>query len=247
VAASTGSALLVVRRLVKRFGGIVALDGVDLEVADGELLGLIGPNGSGKTTLVNCVSGVVAPTAGSITFDGADITRWPRTRRARAGLLRTFQNLRLFTELTVSENVEAGRFNGRSTAGPQAVDDLLRVLKLDGYARTRASDLPYGYQRRVEIGRALLGEPRLLLLDEPAAGLGDVEQEQLRDWLLEARERLGCAMLVIDHDMSFMLSICERIVAFHDGRIIFSGSPADAMVHPEVVAAYLGAGAPGDA
>jgi branched-chain amino acid transport system ATP-binding protein len=241
------SPLLAVRGLVKRFGGIVALAGVDLEVAGGELLGLIGPNGSGKTTLVNCVSGVLHPTDGNVFFDEQDITGWPRTRRARAGLVRTFQNLRLFTDLTVSENVEAGRFNGRSQAKPGAVRTVLRELGLERYERTRAADLPYGYQRRVELGRALLGEPRLLLLDEPAAGLSDVEQEELRDTLVESRTRFGCSMLVIDHDMSFMLSVCERIVAFHEGRSIFSGSPAQALVHPEVVEAYLGLGEVPDA
>jgi branched-chain amino acid transport system ATP-binding protein len=231
---------LAVRGLVKRFGGIVALAGVDLEVASGELLGLIGPNGSGKTTLVNCVSGVMRPTVGTVVFDGQDITRWSRPRRARAGLLRTFQNLRLFTDLTVGENVEAGRFTGRSQVNGESVRTLLHDLQLDLYARTRAADLSYGYQRRVEVGRALLGAPRLLLLDEPAAGLSETEQEVLRDWLLEARKRYGCSMIVIDHDMSFMLSVCDRIVAFHEGRSIFSGDPREAMVHPKVVEAYLG-------
>ena len=231
--------LLAVRGLAKHFGGVVALRGVDLEVASGELLGLIGPNGSGKTTLVNCVSGVLQPTAGAVEFDGQDITHWPRARRARAGLLRTFQNLRLFQDLTVAENLEAGRFNGRS--GP-AVETVLTDLRLAQHQRTRAADLSYGYQRRVEIGRALIGKPRLLLLDEPAAGLSDVEQEQLRDWLLEARTRLDCSMLVIDHDMSFMLSVCDRIVAFNEGRTIFSGPLSEAMAHPEVVEAYLGLG-----
>jgi branched-chain amino acid transport system ATP-binding protein len=232
--------LLAVRGLVKRFGGVTALDGVDIEVADGELVGLIGPNGSGKTTLVNCVSGVLRPTKGTVVFDGGDVTSWSRPRRARAGLLRTFQNLRLFSELTVSENVEAGGFNGRATERVAGVRELLDEFILTPYARRRAADLPYGYQRRVEIARALLGRPRLLLLDEPAAGLSESERDELRDALLNARRRLGAAMVVIDHDMTFMLELCERIVAFHEGQKIFDGAPQDALEHPEVVESYLG-------
>lgn len=234
--------LLAVRGLVKRFGGVTALRGVDVEVANGEVVGLIGPNGSGKTTLVNCVSGVLRPTEGTILFDRRDVTSWSRPRRARAGLLRTFQNLRLFGELTVSENVEAGGFNTRAT-GRRRSGDVRRLLEefaLTPYARRRAADLPYGYQRRVEIARAMLGRPRLLLLDEPAAGLSEEEREELRRALLDARTRLGAAMLVIDHDMTFILELCERIVAFHEGSKIFDGLPRDALAHPEVVESYLG-------
>lgn len=232
--------LLAVRGLAKRFGGVTALAGVDVSVADGELVGLIGPNGSGKTTLVNCVSGVLPPTEGVVDFEGRDVTRWSRPRRARAGLLRTFQNLRLFGELTVRENIEAGGFNGRR-GGTDGVEHLLDEFALAPFARRRAGDLPYGYQRRVEIARALLGRPRLLLLDEPAAGLGESERDDLRDALLAARRRLGMSMLVIDHDMTFMLDLCERLIAFRDGRKIFDGRPREAVSHPEVVESYLGA------
>jgi branched-chain amino acid transport system ATP-binding protein len=235
--------LLAVRGLEKHFGGIAALKGVDIEVDEDELVGLIGPNGSGKTTLVNCVSGVLPTSGGVVRFAGHDVTAWSRPRRARLGLLRTFQNLRLFTELTVSENVEAGGFNGRTEGRTDRVRELLDDLGLTPHARRRAADLPYGYQRRVEIARALLGRPRLLLLDEPAAGLSEAERDELRDVLLAARRRLGAAMLVIDHDMTFMLELCERLVAFHEGQKIFDGDPLEALAHPEVVDSYLGGGA----
>lgn len=235
--------LLAVRDLAKSFGGVTALGGVDVEVADGELVGLIGPNGSGKTTLVNCVSGVLRPTGGTIEFGGDDVTTWSRPRRARAGLLRTFQNLRLFGELTVSENVEAGGFNRRAGDRTTGVRRLLDDFGLTPYARRPARDLPYGYQRRVEIARALLGQPRLLLLDEPAAGLSEPERDELRDVLLAARRRLGGGMLVIDHDMTFMLELCERLVALHEGQKIFEGDPRETLAHPEVVGSYLGSSA----
>jgi ABC-type branched-subunit amino acid transport system ATPase component len=229
--------VLVVRGLSKRFGGVVAVDDVDLEVADGELLGLIGPNGSGKTTLVNCVTGVLRPTAGSVVFDGSDVTAWPRPRRARAGLLRTFQNLRLFAELTVAENVQVG---GSTQRGPVDVEGLLREFHLTPYARRPVRDLAYGFQRRVEIARALAGRPRLLLLDEPAAGLSETERDELADELLSVRSDLGTSMLVIDHDMAFMMRVCERMVALHEGRTVFSGTPDEVLAHRQVVESYLG-------
>jgi ABC-type branched-subunit amino acid transport system ATPase component len=229
--------VLVVRGLGKRFGGVVAVSAVDLEVADGELLGVIGPNGSGKTTVVNCVSGVLRPTAGAILFDGQDVSRWPRPRRARAGLLRTFQNLRLFSELTVTENVEVGASTRRGRAD---VRRLLREFGLAPHARRAVCDLPYGFQRRVEIARALAGRPRLLLLDEPAAGLSESERDGLSETLLDVRRELGTSMLVIDHDMTFMLRTCERMVALHEGRTVFSGTPHEVLAHPQVVESYLG-------
>jgi branched-chain amino acid transport system ATP-binding protein len=237
--------LLDVRGLVKRFGGVTALQEVDIDVADGEIVGLIGPNGSGKTTLVNCVSGILRPTAGTVVFDGTDVTAWSRPQRARAGLLRTFQNLRLFNELTVTENVEAGGMSGRTAAVEHGVEELLDQFGLRPYARRRAADLPYGYQRRVEIARALLGRPRLLLLDEPAAGLSESERDDLRDALLDVARRLGPAMLVIDHDMTLMLELCERIVAFKEGSKIFDGLPQEVLTHPEIVESYLGIGTHG--
>jgi ABC-type branched-subunit amino acid transport system ATPase component len=230
-------AVLVVRDLSKRFGGVFAVNALDRVVADGELLGVVGPNGSGKTTVVNCVSGVLRPTEGTIVFDGHDVSRWPRPRRARAGLLRTFQNLRLFSELTVVENVQLG---GSTRRGRADVDRLLAEFGLAAHARRPVRDLPYGFQRRVEIARALAGRPRLLLLDEPAAGLSAAERDELAETLLAVQRELGAAMLVIDHDMTFMSRISERMVALHEGRSIVSGPPSEVLAHAQVVASYLG-------
>lgn len=237
---SDGPPLLTVRDLVKRFDGVTAVAGANLETRDREILGVIGANGSGKTTLVNCVSGVLPATEGRITFDGTDITGWSRPRRARAGLLRTFQNLRLFAEMTVSENVQAGASTGRGSSGGAAIVALLDELDLTAHARRRVADLPYGAQRRVEIARALAGGPRLLLLDEPAAGLTTADREHLSEVLRAQRNQSGTAILVIDHNMTFMRGLCDRIVAFRDGRDIFSGAPGDVLSHPDVVESYLG-------
>jgi branched-chain amino acid transport system ATP-binding protein len=234
--------VLAARQIEKHFGGVSALRGVDVDLASGELLGLIGPNGSGKTTLVNCLSGVHLPDAGTVEFDGHDITRWSRSRRARAGISRTFQNLRLFEQLSVGENVEAGSFTGREEGGRDRTIQLLRGFGLTSRERSRATDLSYGLQRRVELARAVAGRPRVLLLDEPAAGLSDVEREEMQARLIEIRDRLGCAIVVIDHDMPFILGLCERLLVLHEGSLIYSGKPADAIVDAGVVEAYLGAG-----
>jgi len=233
--------VLAARQVEKHFGGVRALNGVDVDLAGGELLGLIGPNGSGKTTLVNCLSGVHLPDAGTVEFEGRDITRWSRPRRARAGMSRTFQNLRLFGQLSVGENIEAGSFTGRADGGRDRTLEQLKGFGLTTRERSRATDLSYGLQRRVELARAVAGSPRLLLLDEPAAGLSEVERDRLQANLIEIRDRLGCAILVIDHDMPFILGLCERLLVLHEGSLIYSGKPADAIVDQGVVEAYLGA------
>lgn len=236
-------ALLTATNIVKHFGGVTALAGVDLEVGEGEILGLIGPNGSGKTTLVNCVSGVLRIDEGEIRLEGRKLNRASRTRRARAGIARTFQSPRLFSELSVRENVEVG-VNALAHRGPSAarrsVDSLLDRLELMNLSRQVVSSLPYGYQRRVEIARALVANPRVLLLDEPAAGLNDVETDELRGLLLELRERHDYAIVVIDHDMNLILKVSDRVQVLDDGRFIFAGAPEDAFKQQAVVEAYLG-------
>ena len=234
--------MLTVNNIVKRFGGVTALAGVDLEIAKGEVLGLIGPNGSGKTTLVNCISGVLEIDEGEIVLEGRRITRAARARRARAGLARTFQNPRLFAELTVRENVAVGlnALAARPARGDDRVDALLARLGLVEYDRTVVSSLPYGYQRRVEIARALAGRPVVLLLDEPAAGLNDGETAGLRDLLRELRRDDEISIIVIDHDMSLIMGVSDRIQVLDEGQVIFMGAPADAFKQRHVVEAYLG-------
>ena len=232
---------LRVRGLSKSFGGVTALTNVDIEVHAGETLGLIGPNGSGKTTLVNCVSGVVVPTDGVIELGGHDITRWTRTRRARAGLARTYQSVRLFRELTVAENVEVGVIRASSETRRSSVMATLEQQGLITLARVPVADLPYGLQRRVEIARALVSEPDVLLLDEPAAGLGDEETADLRTAIVAARERLGLSIVIIDHDVSLIMGVSDRITVLHEGSVLFAGLPHEVAREPSVVSAYLGA------
>ena len=233
--------LLHAKEIVKRFGGVTALAGVDLELAENEILGLIGPNGSGKTTLVNCLSGVLKIDGGDVLLGERSLARASRTRRARAGMARTFQTPRLFRDLSVRENIEVGANAGRARrSGRARVEVLLRRLGLEELSRHVVSSLAYGYQRRVEIARALVAEPQVLLLDEPAAGLNDAETADLRELLLDIR-REGCAIIVIDHDMNLIMNVSDRVQALDDGRVIFVGAPEDAFREKVVVEAYLGA------
>ena len=235
--------LLRVEALAKHFGGVRALDGVTLDVRGGETLGLIGPNGSGKTTLVNCVSGVLRPSAGTVRLEESDITGWSRVRRARTGLVRTYQSLRLFQHMTAAENIEVGLLNVMPRAGAtrrRAVSEALELQELGAVARVCVSQLAYGQQRRVEIARAIVSRPRVLLLDEPAAGLGEDETRVLQETLVRARNELGFAMVMIDHDVSLIMRISSRVVALHEGKILAEGSPIEIAAHPDVIAVYLG-------
>ena len=230
--------------LAKSFGGVEALSDVSVEIAAGRVLGLIGPNGAGKTTLVNCVSGVLRPSAGRVYLGETDITRWPRHRRARAGLSRTYQTLRLFPDLTVAENVEVGlvaRGRAGSSGRSARVRRALEAQGLDHLQRATVGSLSYGLQRRVEIARSLIAKPRVLLLDEPSAGLGREETSALRELLAAARREAGLAILIIAHDVSLIMDLSDRVAVLHEGRLIFSGTPKQVAKEPAVLDAYFSA------
>jgi branched-chain amino acid transport system ATP-binding protein len=239
---SNGSSTFSGRGIAVHFEGIKALDGVDLELRQGEILGLIGPNGAGKTTLVNALTGFQAPTTGAVTLAGAEITEWPPHRRARAGLARTFQNGRSFPDLTVFENVEVGAVGlgvRRSEARARAREALDSVGLSDRGDRA-AGSLPSGEERRLQVARALAMRPRFLLLDEPAAGLNESESDELGTTIAARPERLGCGVLVIEHDMRVIMGLCHRILVLDYGLAISLGTPQQVRSDPAVIAAYLG-------
>jgi branched-chain amino acid transport system ATP-binding protein len=248
------SGLLEVRDLRIAFGGIRALDGVSLEVAEGETVALIGPNGSGKTSLFNCTTGAYRATGGTISFAGESLLGLAPDAVARRGIARTFQNLRLFGSLTVLDNVLAGRERhwrksllgallrrrGEEVRQRTSAEEVLEFLDLEPWRKRRAADCPYGVQKRVELARALAAEPRLLLLDEPVAGLTAEEKEELSYWIHEIRGRLRITVLLVEHDLRVVSRLAGRVVALEEGRVIAQGTPAEVQRHPEVVRAYLG-------
>jgi branched-chain amino acid transport system ATP-binding protein len=242
--------LLEVDGLTKRFGGVTAVDGVSLHVDEGEIFGLIGANGAGKTTLFNLITGFVPSSAGRVLLDGHDISRGSPVRRTRLGLARTFQAPQLFGEMSVRENLLSGTYasqlNPFSRRGFRSADNVqaryrwaVQLLGLDRLEDTRAEDLPYGIARKLEIGRALMTNPRLLMLDEPAAGLLPSEAEALIGIIRAIRDQ-GHTVLLIEHNMRVVMDTCATIAVLEFGRLIATGTPAEISRNPEVMRVYLG-------
>jgi len=249
--------LLTIEDVAVSFGGIRAVDGVSFEVQKGQVFSIIGPNGAGKTTLFNLISRIFDTGAGRILFDGQDITRVRPDRVADFGIARTFQNINLFENATVLENLMLGRYrHDRTTLLQQAfftpavrrenhadrakVEEVIELLELEKYRDSKIDGLAYGVRKVVEIGRALATGPKLLLLDEPSSGLNNEETADMVFWIEDIKEDLGVTVLMIEHDMGLVGAVSDRVLAMNAGRVLVEGTPAEAQAHPEVIAAYLG-------
>lgn len=250
-------ALLEAKGLGVKFGGLKAVDEFNFEIEENQLFGLIGPNGAGKTTVFNLLTGVYQPTSGGIVFAGKSLNKLSPTKITQLGIARTFQNIRLFKKMTVIDNVKVGLhhsqnyslmtsilhlpnyFKGEDTMTKMAIE-LLKVFDLEKFADVKACNLPYGKQRKLEIARALATSPKLLLLDEPAAGMNPTETAELMETIKIVRERFHVAILLIEHDMKLVMGICDKIAVLNFGTIIAFGTPAEIKSNPDVIAAYLG-------
>jgi len=249
-----------VQNLSMVFGGLAALDGVSLEVVQGQVFAVIGPNGAGKTTLFNCINGIYPPTSGRIIFRGQNLVGKKPDKVARAGIARTFQNIELFDRANTMENIMLGRhlfmktglFRGglmwgsRSFAGREEknnrrkVEEIIDLLELQAVREKFVGGLPYGIRKKIELGRALATEPSLLLLDEPCAGMNAEEKQDMIFWIKDIQDELGITILLIEHDMSMVMDISDRILALNFGKTITEGTPDEVRQHPEVLKAYLG-------
>ena len=250
-------ALLEVKHLGISFGGLRAVDDLNMSIEQGSLVGLIGPNGAGKTTAFNLLTGVYAPSEGTIVLDGESLVGKAPTEICKSGIARTFQNIRLFTKMTVLDNVKValhnhveyslaesffhlGKFSKREKEMDERAIDILKVFDLDGQADVLASNLPYGKQRKLEIARALATEPKLLLLDEPAAGMNPNETQELMDTIQLIRDKFHMTILLIEHDMKLVSGICEYLYVLNFGMELAHGEPAVVLNDPKVITAYLG-------
>ncbi len=251
--------LFKIENLSVRFGGLAALTDLELQIQPGEIIGLIGPNGAGKTTAFNAITGLAKPVSGKVIFRGQDITGWSATKVARSGIARTFQNIRLYTDLTLAENVmiaghsairysflEAiaglGRFSHDERALRQKAENLLELMGLIYMAEEKAQSLPYGNQRKLEVARALALNPKLLLLDEPVAGMNPVETIEFGELLQKLHSDLGLTVCLIEHDMGFVMDVCHKIAVIDHGFPIAWGAPEEIRNDERVIQAYLGTG-----
>jgi ABC-type branched-subunit amino acid transport system ATPase component len=249
--------MLKVENLTKHFGGLKAVEDVTFAVDPGEIVGLIGPNGAGKTTVFNLISRVLPPTRGQITFAGHDLLRYKTPQIIQLGLARTFQNLGLFPYMSVLDNLLVGQHGSFTAsplsmvlAGPRARREeaqrteeartLLRSIGLEGIQAALAGSLPYGTQKFIELSRALLARPRMLLLDEPVAGMNPSEREEIRNFIQKIHQEQGLTILLVEHDMNFVMGLCDRIVVLSFGQKLAEGPPEQIRNNPRVVEAYLG-------
>ena len=253
----TSNFLLSAKNLTVRFGGVLAVNDVSFDVRRGEVFTLIGPNGAGKTTVFNLISRIYTPTAGTITFDGQPLTSQPPHRIASLGIARTFQNIELFEHATVLHNLLIGRHTHRKTGlfadmffspkvraaeieAREKVERVIDLLDLQHHRDAIVAGLPYGVRKVVELARALCTEPRLLLLDEPSSGLNVEETEDMAFWIQDIKHELGITVLMVEHDMTLVSKVSDRVLAMNQGEVLAVGTPAQVQSHPGVIEAYLG-------